>query len=217
MKMQEKLLETDDINRLADQVQEAIDVLMKNWFTSRENLDELVQELDQQLESQMYEKQLYDFPAFYLGRLEGSIHVIKELIVDEKRKKQVISVAADHGQKFSKILEQLAEAGYTGMRHGELAEAVGSSPNSLTNIMKKVIASGAVDVSRSGRNTHYVLSEAGRRYYNGSDSARGKGVEMEAVIKRLENLLEEMERQTQERTKQGTQKAIKPNDQFRAV
>jgi len=51
-----------------------------------------------------------------------------------------------------------------GMRHGELAEAADLSGSALTNMMKRILSSGAADCTRIGKNAWYMLTKAGRRY-----------------------------------------------------
>lgn len=103
--------------------------------------------------------------AFFLGVAAGMVTILRELYREEKKDQQITAMCAAQTDKTDQILLCIAsQNGGQGMRHGELADAVGIPYSSLTNIMKRVLQSKAVTATRSGKNTYYTLTRAGRRY-----------------------------------------------------
>ena len=102
---------------------------------------------------------------FSIGVLSGFVNAFSELLREEKKDQQIIAMCASQTEKTDRILNVLSlQNEGQGLRHGELAKAVGISGGSLTNIMKRILASRAVIATRSGKNTFYSLTTAGRRY-----------------------------------------------------
>lgn len=103
--------------------------------------------------------------AFFLGVTAGIVTILRELYREEKKDQQITAMCAAQTDKTDQILLCIAsQNGGQGMRHGELADAVGIPYSSLTNIMKRILQSRAVTATRSGKNTYYTLTKAGRRY-----------------------------------------------------
>lgn len=163
----EEAAENGSWDRIATAVHETVCMVLDSWLApSRDkSIDDILRACMQEWEAATADRELEFSADYYFGQLEGVLMTLDELRVAEKRRSELLREAVKGGKKFSAVLEQLYTAGNRGMRHGELAVAVDSSPNSLTGIMKRVVDSGAVTVSRSGKNTHYMLSEAGRRYW----------------------------------------------------
>lgn len=107
---------------------------------------------------------------YQLGKLDGYTELFERLYRSESRVSAITEAVAstitdDSALQTSKVCQILLSLYHrAGQCHGELAGAVGSSSNSLTNMMKKVLLSGAVESVRSGRNTRYYLTEAGKKY-----------------------------------------------------
>lgn len=102
---------------------------------------------------------------FYLGALFAAQRIFEELYRAEGEREKLISTFAVQSPRTEEILLCLYRRnGGTGMRHGELAAALGLSESALTNAMKRVLQSGAAEAARSGKNTFYTLSKAGQRY-----------------------------------------------------
>ncbi len=102
---------------------------------------------------------------FYLGALFAAQRIFEELYRAEGEREKLISTFAVQSPRSEEILLCLYRRnGGTGMRHGELAAALGLSESALTNAMKRVLQSGAAEAARSGKNTFYTLSKAGQRY-----------------------------------------------------
>lgn len=103
--------------------------------------------------------------SYYLGTLNGYIEIFWELFREEEQDSRVIALSAAQSAKTDQILLCLyTKNGGQGMRHGELADSIGVSYSALTNTMKRILHSGAVEAARSGKNTYYTLTKAGRRY-----------------------------------------------------
>ena len=86
-------------------------------------------------------------------------------ILEQKTAQIRHCLCASQSAATDRILMQLYEAnGGQGMRHGELADALGYSYSNLTNVMKRILSSGAVEAARTGKNTYYMLTPAGQRY-----------------------------------------------------
>lgn len=102
---------------------------------------------------------------FYLGALFAAQRIFEELYRAEGEREKLISTFAVQSPRSEEILLCLYRRnGGTGMRHGELAAALGLSESALTNAMKRVLQSGAAEAARNGKNTFYTLSKAGQRY-----------------------------------------------------
>lgn len=145
-----------------DHVEEQKEALWTAWMANgRQDFESAIRIVIQDVES--YKNRYPDLNVsvpYLLGRLDGYTELFERLYREEQR---VCAVAEEElTPKARRILLYLYE--HDGTRHGDLAAAVGSSYSSLTNIMKKVLLSGAVEAVRSGRNTCYHLTEAGRQY-----------------------------------------------------
>ncbi len=144
-----------------DHVEEQKEALWTTWMANgRQDFESAIRMAIQDIESlkNRYPELNVSVP-YLLGKLDGYTELFERLYREEQR---VCAVAEELTPKARQILLYLYE--HNGTRHGDLAAAVGSSYSSLTNIMKKVLLSGAVEAVRSGRNTCYHLTEAGRQY-----------------------------------------------------
>ena len=151
-------------SRIMDYVHLVIEDAISSWLSpSHEGLENLLQKYSQEAESVADVLDVKDMPAYYLGQMEGTLNVLQRLMYSEK-KRQNMFYEMNGCTKFAPIMEKLYQAGEAGTTHSELANAIGVSKSSLTGIMKKIVHSGAVDMSRSGKNTHYVLSDEGCRF-----------------------------------------------------
>lgn len=107
---------------------------------------------------------------FYLGALFAAQRIFEELYRAEGEQEKLISTFAVQSPRSEEILLCLYRRNSGGgMRHGELAAALGLSESALTNAMKRVLQSGAAEAARSGKNTFYTLSKAGQRYCAGRE------------------------------------------------
>lgn len=99
---------------------------------------------------------------YHLGVWDGWLQAFHSLDDAQSRENDIISMAVEKSPKTEEIIRFLYQNDHA-LRHGELADALGMSYSALSNAMKRVIASGAVSVSRTGRNTRYTLTPASRR------------------------------------------------------
>lgn len=106
----------------------------------------------------------YQEIPYQLGRLAGYIRAFEQLYRAEGEQQNIVETLAQSSGKTRQILNCLYQEREHGMRHSILAEAIGSPPSSLSNLMKRILLSGAVEASRSGKNTYYRLTSAGERY-----------------------------------------------------
>ena len=163
-------------SRVMDYVHLVIEDAISSWLSlSHEGLENLLQKYSQEAESVADVLDAKDMPAYYLGQMEGTLSVLRRLMYSEKKRQNMFYEMNGCSSKFAPIMEKLYQAGEAGMTHGELANAICVSKSSLTGIMKEIVHSGAVDMSRSGENTHYVLSDEGRRFQeNRQETFSGK-------------------------------------------
>lgn len=131
--------------------------------------------------------------AFSLGMVMGFVTIFRELLREEKKDQRIVAMCASQTEKADQILMALASRnGGQGMRHGELAEAVGIPYSSLTNIMKRILQSRAAEATRSGKNTYYTLTKAGRRYCAKKQESPNTAV-LQHAWERLRSLMKEVE------------------------
>ena len=114
--------------------------------------------------------------SYQLGLIAGMIRAMEQIYRFEGEDQKIIESLAKSSGKTRQILDCLYKAPERGMQHSDLAIAIASSTSSLTNLMKKVLQSGAVEASREGKFTFYMLTTAGERYckqQNGSQHETG--------------------------------------------
>lgn len=166
--------------------------IVERWMLeSHENLDRDLCILLQR--SQRAKRELVDEEhevTYQLGVAEGYTRAIERLYRAENQRKSIVETLAKSSGKARLMLECLYQKQGDGMCHGDLAEAIGSSPSALTNLMKRAILSGAVEASRSGKNTYYVLTQAGERYCRQSSQTQPQREEGKELLRRLEKMLQ---------------------------
>lgn len=100
--------------------------------------------------------------SYHLGKMEGYIEFFEQMF---RLKNRIASITDCYCVKTAvgvKILESLQQN--SRVKHTDLAEAVGISYDTLTDIMKEFILSGAVDYIGSGQDTRYRLTDDGKQY-----------------------------------------------------
>ena len=194
---------TGDTYSAYEYVHSSIHILTDLWLSKdRGEFDKQLKLAEQDLEAALEElPDCHEF-SFLCGELSGSLRVLKRMYLATGERERIISGLAEHSRKSEEILQCLYMS-QTGMRHGELAEAIDSSPNALTNVMKKVVASGAVEVSRSGKNTFYVLSHAGRKY---CESRKRGEANLETKLKQIQQSINILEKQLNSLAQKETSK-----------
>lgn len=149
---------------------------------------------------------------FTLGVLNGIIEVMKEIYREEKKTQTIVAACAAQTEKTDAILKALyTENGGQGMRHGELAEAVGTSPSNLSNLMKRVLESNAATSVRSGKNTYYMLTKVGRRYWENKSRAPQRFYP-EDPLERMKGAIAELEEQKARPTLRDNALTIRTGD-----
>lgn len=140
-------------------------LLLKIWLNeTRENFCSTLQQSLQK--SHRTKRQLVmpkDEVSYQLGIWEGCLQVFHILYDEERKENDILELAVSKSPNTEKIIRFLYELDRP-ICHGELANALEMNYSALTNAMKKVIGCGAVSASRTGRNTRYTLTTAGRKY-----------------------------------------------------
>ncbi|MDO4413651.1 MAG: hypothetical protein Q4C20_01095 [Erysipelotrichaceae bacterium] len=139
------------------------------------------------------------------GRLSGIIEVFEYLYRQEEEIKRIdsaISELLSSSKPSSKrILHILYEAGknYDWVTNAELIKQTSLASNALSNIMKRLVTSNAVELIREGRTVSYRITPAGKRYYENylassmnHDLSGGYDVVSEKLDSILEHLNEPM-------------------------
>ena len=156
-------IERDDFLGVLKYVNGRTEDLNEAWNeTDHENIENILRILIQEVEDirSEYPEQIMKI-NYQLGILDGFMTAYEEVYRAEKRLNAAAEELSRHSAKSMQILQCLYEQGT--MCHSDLAEAVNSSNSSLTNIMKKILLSGAVRSARTGKNTLYYLTETGKR------------------------------------------------------
>lgn len=197
-----KQLLSMDFFSAMDHVEEQKDALWTAWMSNgRQDFESVIRMAIQDVESLKRRYPELNVSVHYLmGRLDGYTELFERLYREEQRICAAAEELTPQTPKVRQILLYLYKN--DGTRHGDLATAIGSSYSSLTNIMKKVLLSGTVEAVRSGRNTCYHLTEAGRQYCERSlhsDNSLTRMIReiVQETVQAVFNNLEEDELQTQ--------------------
>lgn len=151
--------------------------------------------------------------AYHVGRRDGFLDAMEKLYYREESLRIAQETVAQledgasqtqaaqesiprPGKRVIEILECLNLHGE--MRHGELAEAVGSQPSALSNLMKKILQTGLARSRRTGRNTCYEVTDLGRHFCRQEAQREEQRAEFDAVEKRAQELAEQYYRERSE-------------------
>lgn len=139
--------------------------LLKDWLNEpHESFRSTLQRSLQK--SHRVKRQLIDSKdeiPYQMGVWEGWIQAFRALYDEESKENDILELAVAKSPNTAKIIRFLYQYGRP-ICHGELADALGMNYSALTNAMKRVISCGAVSAFRTGRNTRYTLTAAGRQY-----------------------------------------------------
>lgn len=189
-----------------DQQNESI----KKWINSAR--EEFQTYLSLKLQKSMRTKKMLiheeDEISYQLGVWEGWLRAFLALQEEELKENDIISMAVEKSPKTGQIILCLYQNGRT-MQHGALARTLDMSYNALTNAMKRVISSGAVSVSRTGRSTHYTLTPAACKYCREKLEREAQvtaSVKIEALAESLEKIAKQL--------KASEALSVKPADQI---
>ena len=164
------LVEELNVQRIKRKVTEFQSRFVDNWIKNTSHTDfysiiRISSQKSKQAKRRLGNLSEREEASYYLGMLAGIEAVFQILYTAEERDRQVVEMASLQSARTDEILRCLYTSnGGQGMRHGELAKAIGVSYSSLTNTMKKVLQSGAVTAVRTGKNTFYTLTPVGQRY-----------------------------------------------------
>ncbi|MBR6096551.1 MAG: hypothetical protein IKP82_06385 [Oscillospiraceae bacterium] len=148
--------------------------------------------------------------AYHVGRRDGFLDAMEKLYYREEslRIAQETVAQLEDGasqtqaaqeptprpsERVIQILECLNRHGE--MRHGDLAEAVDSSPSALSNLMKKILQTGLARSRRTGRNTCYEVTDLGRHFCRQEAQREAQRAEFDAAEKRAQELAEQVRQQ----------------------
>lgn len=154
----------NDLFSTMNHVENQKENLWISWTTDlREDFEPKLRLVIQEVESlKNHYPELNCSVEYHLGKMDGYSELFEQLFRTEEQKRAITKSLTQQSPKARQILQCLYQN--SGMRHGELAAAVGSSCSGLTNIMKKILLSGAVESVRSGKNTYYHLTDVGQQY-----------------------------------------------------
>ena len=155
---------------------------------------------------------------YHLGVWDGWLQAFHALDDAQSRENDIISMAVEKSPKTEEIIRFLYQNDHA-LCHKELADALGMSYSALSNAMKRVIASGAVSVSRTGRNTRYTLTPAARRYCRQKAKWEwedpGKKQQVTELIGSLEQLADRLKKQLSERPVPAEEQRVSAGDCLR--
>lgn len=140
------------------------------------------------------------YAVLRLGSLLGTVECF-ERVFFERRENQWAQVRFQKEALQVKHLPEVIRALEThgAMFHAELGKYLGLNPPTLTEAMKKVLDTGAVQASLSGKYKIYTLTDAGLRYGRELRKKKRSGDSLDEAIQiireHLENMNNEMERE----------------------
>lgn len=139
--------------------------LVDNWMHSRR--EEFLRYLSLAMQKSVRAKKKLiheeDEIPYQLGVWEGWVQAFYTLQNEELKEHDIICMAVKKNPQTYQIIRCLYQNDRT-MKHGRLAKTLGISYKDLIDDMKRVISSGAVSVSGTGRNTHYTLTPVACKY-----------------------------------------------------
>lgn len=203
----------DDSGTVMDYVTERIDALWKAKLETAPSDFEQALHLEFQQSERIKDgnPKLLFSTAYHVGRRDGFLDAMEKLYYREESLRIAQETVAQledgasqtqaaqesipqPGKRVIQILECLNRHGE--MRHGELAEAMGSSPSALSNLMKKILQTGLARSRRTGRNTCYEVTDLGRHFCRQEAQREAQRAEFDAAVeKRAQELAEQVRQQ----------------------
>ena len=202
-------IRNDESGTVMDYVTERIDALWKA------KLETALSDFEQAflLEFQQSERikdsnpELLFSTAYHVGRWDGFLDAMEKLYYREESLR-IAQETMEHleedasqtqtaqkpiprpSKRVLEILECLNQHGE--MRHGELADAVHTTPQNLSNLMKKILQTGLARSRRTGRNTCYEVTDLGRHFCRQEKQREEQRAEFDAAVeKRAKELAEQ--------------------------
>lgn len=105
------------------------------------------------------------FSAFKIGKLMGAVESYGKIIYEKEQDRLVVDRLYEEGHtvKYLDDIVKLLES-HGGLTHAELCEHLSLKTSTLSEAMKKVLATGIVDFRSAGKYKIYSLTEEGIRY-----------------------------------------------------
>ena len=128
-----------------------------------------------------------------LGCLLGTVESFEHILYEQEQEqwaqirfhKETLSVK--HLPEIVRALET-----HGAMYHAELSEYLGINPPTLSEAMKKVAETGAVQVSTAGKYKIYTLTDSGLRYGRELRKKKQSEASSDEIIQKLQELLKNM-------------------------
>lgn len=125
-----------------------------------------------------------------LGSLLGTVESFERILYEQEQdqwaqarfQKETLSVK--HLPEIVRALET-----HGAMYHSELSKYLGINPPTLTEAMKKIVETGAVQVSTAGKYKIYTLTDSGLRYGRELRKKKQNGTSLDEVIQKVQELL----------------------------
>ena len=202
---------TNEVSTLRNGIAEIESKLFEGWSDSKhETFGDLLGMCTRRAKrSRGYLQGGQDSVSYYVGFLMGLVRAYSTLFQAECEQATIDQYVAkalpNPGGMTRKIFDKLSKLYNHGewISHGVLAKEVGTTDASLSNIMKRLILSQAVESEKSGRYTNYRLTAAGQRYYEAKLQNQQSSNELELILSRLNSIEENMS--TIERRLENTQ------------
>lgn len=105
------------------------------------------------------------FSAFKIGKLMGAVESYGKIIYEKEQDRLVVDRLYEEGHtvKYLDDIVKLLES-HGGLTHAELCEHLSLKTSTLSEAIKKVLATGIVDFRSAGKYKIYSLTEEGIRY-----------------------------------------------------
>lgn len=145
------------------------------------------------------------YAVLRLGSLLGTVESFERILFEHREDQwaqarfQKEAVQIKH---FPEVIRALETHG--AMFHAELGEYLGLNPSTLTEAMKKVLDTGAVQASTSGKYKIYTLTDAGLRYGRELRRKKRSGDPLDEAIQTIRENLENMNSEAERKVVKAT-------------
>ena len=186
----------DESGTVMDYVTERIDALWKAKLETAPSDFEQALHLEFQQSERIKDGNptLLFSTAYHVGRRDGFLDAMEKLYYQGESlriaQETIAQLDDDASQELTmrpskqatQILECLNRHGE--MRHGDLAEAVDSSPSALSNLMKEILQTGLARSRRTGRNTCYEVTDLGRHFCRQEAQREAQRARFDAAVEK---------------------------------
>ena len=112
--------------------------------------------------------------AYVVGMVDATAEIFKELLRDSGQCAEIQDTLTPRCEQVLRCLYDNVSF-WGGVRHGELADRLDMSDSALSNLMKKILKSGAAEARKTGKNTYYSITNAGKQYCKERALIKAKG------------------------------------------